>query len=503
MAVTESGLGLTWDASETNAPALHFLMTDLWGSRLHDARNNSAGILSVVLDSSVKVSGKFYREPVKFGRNPNAFNFVREGGKFPDPGKGKAREYFIRARTQFHRFVVQGKLLRAARGDATRYVDPLTELMADQMDDYIVDMSRIMYSDGSGRVCEMTTTGLPAAETGTLTLRANQDILTGHGSGASAATSAPDEPATHYLEAGGRYAMIAPNGGTIRGYFTVTSVDSATTITAATTGASVGTNFNGMGIANGDFVVKCSNDDSTAAANVVNTAFRVEPVGLGGIFGVNGIFDGNGPGLEVGSTTIGAQTSLAYSYGGTDNYSTTSSHWFQGLPANTAATGWEGDLTFNQGIVSQNGGTPRTPSESLFQRFYSRIRDINNAMPSMIVSRSEVRDTYAETLVADKRYNDTLTLKGGWDSALVGPGGKPWVTDIRCQHNRAYLLSLEDGGWTQLVEEALGWATEQGANVWQYLQDDDLYQARMVESMNFMVGVRNRCGGLILDLLES
>lgn len=502
MAVTESGLGLTWGTSEATAPALHFLMTDYFGSRLHDARNNSAGILSVLLDSSQQMSGKFYREPVKFGRNPNGFNFVREGGKFPDPGSAKAREYFQRVRTQFHRFVVQGKLLRAARGDATRYVDPLSDLMADQMDDYLVDMARIMYSDGSGRICEMTTTGLPAATSGTLTLRGNQDILTGHGSGASAATSAPDEPATHYIEAGGRYAMVSPTGATIRGYFTVTSIDSATTITAVAAGASSATNFNAMGIAAGDYVVKCSNDDATAAANIVNTAHRQEPVGLGGIFGVLGIFDGNGPGIEVGSATPAAETSLAYSYGGTD-YFGTDQHWFQGLPANSAAASWNGDLVFNQAIVSQNGGTPRTPSESLFQRFYSRIRDTNNAALDLIVSRSEVRDTYAETLVQDKRYNDTLVLKGGWDPALVGPAGKPWVTDIRCQHNRAYLLALTDGGWMQLVEEALGWATEQGANVWQFLQDDDIYQARMVESMNFVVGVRNRCGGLILDLLES
>lgn len=502
MVVTESGLGLTWSASEVTAPALHFLMTDYFGSRLHDARNNSAGILSVLIDSSQQMSGKFYREPVKFGRNPNGFNFVRESGKFPDPGQHKAREYFQRARTQFHRFVVSGKILRAARGDATRYVDPLSDMMADQMDDYLVDMARIMYSDGSGRIAEMTTTGLPAAETGTLTLRANQDVLTGHGSGASAATSAPNEPATHYIEAGGRYAIVSPTGSAIRGYFICNSVDSATTITATTTGISDSSNtfFNAMSIAAGDYIVKCSNDD--ALGTIENTAHRQEPVGLGGIFGVLGIFDGNGPGIEAGSTTPYEELALAYSYGGTD-YFGTDQHWFQGLPANSAAASWTGDLVFNQAIVSQNGGTPRTPTESLFQRFYSTIRDTNNAAPDIIVSRSEVRDTYAETLLADKRYNDTLQLKGGWDPALVGPAGKPWVTDIRCQHNRAYLLSLQDGDWMQLVEEALGWATEQGANVWQYLQDDDLYQARMVESMNFVVGVRNRCGGLILDLLES
>lgn len=498
MAVTESGLGLTWDTDAANAPALHFLMTDFFGSRLHDARNNSAGILSVVLDSSQKVSGKFYREPVKFGRNPNGFNFVREGGKFPDPKANKAREYFVRTRTQFHRFVVQGKLLRSARGDVTRYVDPLSDMMADQMDDYLVDMARIMYSDGSGRVGEFVSGA--AATSGTLTVRSNQDVLTGHGSGASASTSAPDEPATHYFEVGGRY-MVVSGTGTIRYVFEVDSIDNATQMQATTIGSYSGTNLNGGSSTTGDWIVKCSNDDSGLSVN--SSALRAEPVGLGGIFGSLGIFDGNGPSLPVGETAWTGTSSLAYGYGGTDLYSVTDQYWFQGLPANASAAGWEGDLTFNQAVISQNGGTPRAPTESLFQRFYSTIRDTNNAMPDMIVSRSEVRDTYAETMLPDKRYNDTLNLKGGWDSALAGPSGKPWVTDIRCQHNRAYLLSLADGGWTQLVEEPLGWASEQDSNVWQYLQDDDIYQARMVESMNFMVGVRNRCGGLILDLLES
>ena len=79
----------------------------------------------------------------------------------------------------------------------------------------------------------------------------------------------------------------------------------------------------------------------------------------------------------------------------------------------------------------------------------------------------------------------------------------PWVTDLRCWHNRAYFMALDDGGFMQHVEEPLTWATEQGANVWQYLENDDIYQGRMVESFNFGVGVRNRCGGVMVDLLEA
>jgi len=499
MVVTETGLGLVWDTSEANAPFLHFLMTDFFSSRLNDARNNSATILSIIPSSNQYVSGKFVIEPVKFGRNPNAFNFVREGGQFPDPGHTKSRTYSYRSRTQFHRFVLQGKILRASKGESTRYVDPIVDLMADHMDDYVVDMSRMMYSDGSGRLCEFVSG--PAAETGTVTLRINQDVGTAYGSGAAVA-GASDEPPTHYLETGMRLAIIQSTGAAIRGFITIDSIDSDSTVTASTTGISVGTNIASFpSIALGDWLVKCSNDDSLA--NVTSTAFRQEPVGLGGIFAYGGIFDGNGPSIEAGSASAAAETSLAYTYSGTDLYTITNQYWFQGLPAHSSAAGWTGDLEFNRGVVSHNSGTKRTPTESLIQRFYSQVKRTNNAAIDVIVSRDEVRDTYAETLLPDKRYNDTLQLKGGWDPALVGPAGVPWVTDIRCQHNRAYCMALDDGGFMQHIEEPLGWATEQGANVWQYLQDDDIYQARMVEAFAVGVGVRNRCGGLIVDLSES
>jgi hypothetical protein len=503
MAATDSDLGLVWSSSTSTAPYLHFLMTDFFSNRIQDARNNSATILSLIPSSSQYVSGKFIIEPVKFGRNPNAFNNVYEGGQYPDPGSTKARIYAYRPRTQFVRFILDGFLLRAAQKDVTRYVDPVVDLMADFMEDYMVDTARKLYSDGTGRLAEINedAAALLADPTDDIGLRVNQDIATGQSAAGAAATGASDQPPTLYLEEGMRVAIFSPSGGAIRAYATIDAIVDGSTATFTTTD---GTNWSATGVAVGDWIVKCSNDDQTSVSGAkVNSAFRTEPVGLGGILGEQGILDGNGPTKEVGSGTASPDSSLAYTWGGTDDVSVTNPNWFQGLPARPSASGWSSDMVFNQGIVAHAAGVKRTPSEQLIQRFVSTVRKTNNAKVNLFLSSYEVRDTYAESLIGEKRFTNTIDLKGGWDPALSGPAGIPWAVDRLCWHNRIYALALEDGGFMQHVLEPLSWASEEGSPVWTYLQDDDKYQARMVESYAIGVGIRNRCGGTLLDLLEA
>ena len=221
-------------------------------------------------------------------------------------------------------------------------------------------------------------------------------------------------------------------------------------------------------------------------------------MGLGGIFTATGVLDGHGPANEV--ATAGAQE--AYTWSGTDDYATTSTDFFQGLPADSGAAGWTSDFEFNQGIVFDNGGVPRLPDESLIQRACSQARKRNNVMLNMYLSNYEARDTYMDSLLAEKRYVNTVELKGGWGMAPVGPEGYPWVADRLCPENVIYGLGLESGGFMQHVVEPLGWAQAQGSAIWQYLQDQDIYQGRMVEDWNCGVGVRNRAGFALVDIQQ-
>lgn len=479
MAATDSGLGLLWSGDQTTAPFLHFLMTDFFSQRLNNAKNNSATLLSFLPSSSQYVSGKHIIEPVKYGRNNNAFNRVREGGLFPDPGQTKARVYAYRSRIGFVRFIIEGSLMRRSRSDITRYVDPIVDLFSDFQDDYMVEKNRQMHSDGSGRLAEIAS-GTASA---TQTLRHNQDILT-----AGVSASAPDWEPTTYLAIGDRVMIVDPTGGTVRANVTVSSITSASVVVFS---AIVTTTT-------GDWIVRVSNDDSTAAAQVNSSGFRTEPMGLGGIFQPQGVLDGHGAAAEV--ATAGAQQ--AYTWSGVDDFATVNRHFFQGLPASPAAAGWTSEFSFNQGIVYHNSGTLRAPTESLIQRACSQTIKRNNAEVNLYLSNYEVQDTYMDGLLPEKRYVNTVELMGGWGTVPVGPKGYPWAVDRMCPENRMYGLALESGGFMSHVVEPLGWATEQGASIWQYLQDTDVYQARMVEDDCVGVGVRDRCGFALLDLSQ-
>lgn len=478
--ITDSGLGVQWSGDVNLAPYLHFLVTDFFSAQLNDARNNAATLLSLMPSDSQSISGKFVIEPVKFGRNMDAFNSVREGGKFPDPKFTKSRIYAYRSRHQFTRFKMDGFLLRSANSDMTRYIDPLVDVLADFHDDWVIDTNRKMHSDGSGRIAEIAS-GTASA---TQTVRLNQDIETLGGLGATA----PDMPATLFFTPDTRYMIVDPTGATVRGIVNLDSIDSDTQVTFD---ASVTTTT-------GDWIVKCSNDDSTAASQVLSSAFRTEPMGIGGIFSASGVLDGHGPATEV--ATAGAQQ--AYTWSGTDDYATTNAYYFQGIPANVAATGWTSELTFNQAVVFHNSGVPRPVTEELIQIACSDTEERNNAMVEMFLSGYRMRDSYAVSLLGEKRYVNTVELKGGWSPAIVGPMGIPWAVDRWCYRNRLYGLALRTGGFKQHVKAQLQWATYQGSPVWTYLEDDDFYQARMVESYNNGVGVRDRAGFVLGDLQE-
>lgn len=516
MAATDANLGLVWGGTAGVAPFLHFMMSDYFSPTINDARNNAATVLSVIPQNTKFLGGKFIVERVKFGRNPRQFNAVGEDGRFPDPGQRKMRVYAYRSRQQFARFIIQGKLMRAATRDQAVDIDPVMDDLDAFLDDYLVDKARQMYSDGSGRLCEIAEIGA-AATSQTFTMRINQDAGTGLSAPGASVTGAVDQPPTMYLEQGMRVLIVSALG-VAKCVATVTTVDNSTEATLAFVTAVVsGTQFsdcNTVGVAVGDWVVKTGTstaDSSTFLTNaraLADSAFKNEPMGLPGILGYLGPNDGTGPASEVASDPASALEGssanyTAYSWSGTDAPLIANSGYFQGLPANSSSIGWDSEMSFNQGVVLHNSGTRRAPADSMMMRALDTLETANNARVGLWLSNHAIQTTYAESLAGEKRYNDTLELKGGWSRALVGPAGIPWVKDRLCLHNTIFGLSLEDGDFQQYIVEPLSWASEQGAPIWMYLQDHDKYQARLVEDYTVGIGVRNRCGMRILDVLEA
>lgn len=533
MAITDSGVGLQYSTAVATAPDLSFLIGDFMSNYMRDARNNANPILALVPDRKRKISGKFFVEPVRFGRNPRAFGGVREGGKFPEPGTHKSRIMSLKTRTQMMRFKMDGFMIRANEGEATRSIDLVADHISRTLEDFEIDEGRMMHSDGSGRIGEMAGAGgswaavllakgvtavsntIAAGASGTITVSPNSDIATGQGSSGATVAGCPDMPGTMYFDVGGRYAVCDENvaNSPVLAVIRVDAIVDDYTLTVTNIGTTALTTGGGANQwADGDWIVKIGNDDSTVA--IADSAYRREPMGLGGIFGRLGVLDGNGPAMEVGMTAPDTELAgyNATTWSGTEQYSptvtgfaTASKYWFQGMPANASAlaSGVLGELTFNQGITFNNAGVPRKPTEALLQRALTAIKRVNNASPTFYLSAPEERDTYFETLLAEKRYLSKKEMKGGWDVEAGGPGGLPWVADIRCWRNRVYLPALEDGDFEHLVYAEMDWASFKGSPIWTPMLETDEYQARMIGEWNYKIGVRNQCGGVVLDIQSS
>lgn len=444
--ITAAGLGTFWGSGE---PYHDEFITNYFRQTIADAKNNASVLLSQIPSTTENISGKYCIYPVKYGRNVNAFNFVGDGGKLPDPGAAEAAHYNFRAPTMFARTLIDGQILRYADEDRTRYVEALSDNMEQLEDDMEVELNRMMFNDGSGRLCQLN--GAPGGGT-TITVQVNQGIES---------PSTSDSRATAFLNVGDRIAFITAAG-------VVEDVDTVASITSET----VFEVDSGVTATDGSWLVRCSFADSTPARK--DTAFRREPRGLEAILSDGEPLDGTG--------ISGSQQA------GSDEYVATSGMGFQGVTISHQ---------FNKGIVLGNSGVKRDPTEQLFQRVFEASKEQNNAEIDLVLSKPGVQLAYGETLIGDKRYNNTTTLNGGYTALTVC--GKNWVTDRMAWGNRAYCLALSDGGFQQYVVEQFRPLDYKGAH-WYRVQDEDKYHAAWVSAWTVGVDVRDRCGINLVDL---
>lgn len=459
MAITDAGLGTTWTTGL--GTFLTHLVTDDYTNRLNDARNNAAPILGLIPSTSRRVSGKFIVEQVMYGRNPNAFGYVGEGGKLPDPGTTSALTYAYRYRTSFARLLFDGSIMRATNKEDTQFIDVLERDFTALSDDMAQDQARMLYNDGSGRIAQIQT-GVASA---TQTLVLNQ-------SWESVATCT--QPLSLYLTVGMRVAIVTPAGAVV-GVRTISSIGAETLGPPSTLSVTFDSSVTTI---TGDWLVKAQ---YATASTRVDTGHRNEPMGLMGILSDDGCLDGNGA----------ATVASGYTVVGADDYTTTSATHFQGVAVSN---------TFNQSIIMTGGGALRPLTEALLQLAQSKLEKTNNAKIDMMISNYGVRDSYGISLLGQKQYHNTTELKGGW--SVLDWNGKPWYVDRYCPDNRVLLLGLEGGGFTQHVNETFQPLNPHGPH-WMRLPDDDKYQVPFVMSGTIGVGVRQRCGGQITDLISA
>lgn len=449
---------------------------DHWQPQIVSSLNNST-VLSSLIESrpAESVGGRAVIWTTDTGR-ANAHNTIRPGkGRLTDPRVAGGVNQGTFPKAWNTRYQLDQDTIDRGMVKMDMLANAIDEQMRRGRDDIAVAQNITMFQDGSGRIAEVASTAA-----GAITLRLNQDIP-----GNVTSTSSP----TQFIDVGMRICFLADDGTS--GIIAQVTGVTTTTITVATSedGATVA-DHTAIGVTAGDWVVRASTFDTQAASNWdLDTSFKNDPMGIGGIFSTANTKDGVGRFQSI--TDAGAsrtvQTPVAY-YG-----NSAGSLSFQG---NDAATN-----SWNQGVVLSNGNVLRSLTEALMQELFSECEERNSAKVDTLLSGYAMRDTYGSVLLPDKRWVNTTELKGGFTA--LDFNGRPWYVDRHCQRNCIYGLALADGGFQKLEVSPMRIVTGPGASAWQRSDPNKLiYNVTLYGSWNYKVDLRQRCGGKVTDITE-
>lgn len=431
------------------------ILTDLYLPKIADARNNSSVLWSLLPKEPYPTSGKFITWPIKTARSRGVSAIRLGSGKMPEAGFQGADTQTQAIRGIYARLKIDGPTMDASKSDPGSYLRALDLEVNGIMDDISIYQNRVCHNDGSGRLAQVN--GTPGGTT--VTLEVNQGI--------ESPTTCDTKP-TLYLEEmqkganEGQLLMFSTAGGASTAVTTLVSVDSDTDITVGST----------TGIADGDWVTVSAGNYTSS--EIESSGFKSEPMGIAGIYSDAGVLDGNG--------AASGQT-------GSLDYTTTTSDFFQGVNATTEA--------WNQAVVLSGSAGKRPLTEELMQQAISDAEETNNAMVELLLSSYATYNSYVKLLTPDKRYNDTLELKGG--HRVLSFNGIGWVKDRYCYGNRVYFMGFDQ--FMVWENSPLNWLDFDGDR-WKSFQDDHAYWAGLYTYYNMGVYVRNKTGALLTDLQD-
>lgn len=462
------------------------LMTQFYLPIIADARNNSTVLYNLVQKAeSFETSGRFIVWPVRTTRNAGR-NAFRPGGQLADPTSQGAATYMAESRQYHGRVKIDGSILRRGRTNGGAFITAQELELQGQVDDITVDYNRMLHSEGSGRLGENSGTNTLAS--GVVGVRFNNDV-----EGAPSMTSAAFGKPTMFIEIGDRIAFYVPGTDVLNqtggangqcGFYVISKTNTSVTLSATpggsamdlTAGGGFATSLAGAGNC---WIVRVGQDImASGAVSKLGSAARAEMMGIAGIFSDAGVLDGLG---AVSSQQVGA-----YAYTATSTASAT----FQGQTA-TTSTPW------NQAVVIDNAGNGlRALTEALIQQAFSDAEEINNAEIDLILSPYGTYNSYLKLLTPDKRYNDTLTLRGGHQSLSFN--GVPWYKDRYCYPGRVYMIALNM--LRRFEIEPLQPLDYLGVGRWERLQNFDAYFSGYIAEEQIGVLVRNKVGAVLNEL---
>lgn len=144
-----------------------------------------------------------------------------------------------------------------------------------------------------------------------------------------------------------------------------------------------------------------------------------------------------------------------------------------------------------------NGGTNRALSENLMESVYDSIRIASGRDPNLIICHHGVRRAYVALMQSQKRFVNTVQLKGGYGSGLefvAGGGSIPVVVDRDCPANSMFFIN------TKHLTEYIGsdWEfIDKDGSVLHWLGTTDSYSFVLRKELELACDARSPHGKLV------
>lgn len=447
-----------------------------------DARNNSVALYGILYKNPRSVGGKFIIENVRDGRNMSGVGAIHADGNLPDPGTQGGYQYSQSVRDVYARVKIQGKIIRAAMKNGGGQLSPVKMEVEGISDDLKIKQEIYLHSDGSGRRAEAA---INAPATSTCTVRHNQD-----NEGVATCLTRP----TIYLFPGMRVVFIEPaNPPVLRGAaaFYVKQILTDNTCTLSTTlgGAAIADLAATIGYVAGDWICEASREGTFSSPFWLDTGWRGEPMGIEGVFRDSGVLDGNG--ISVAGQQSGANDFTSTSI-------TAAACGFQGIPVNSGLANYNYEPpAFNRAIVLDAGGAARDISDALLQQMLSDIEERNGGKPKRLWSDFKQYNMYLKTLMGDRRFNSVSNMQGGHTGGITF-NGMPWDKSRFALGNKVTML--DEDMFAIYENQELAPITTLGTTQWQQVKDKDAVYMAMMTSYNLFCELRERAGGVLVDL---
>ena len=447
----DSSTGVRYGDSAAGS-AHNEVLNEFYLSRMIDVRNNSNVLLSYIeeVTDPSRISGRDVVFPIHNGRS-HGTNSIHAGGDLPDAGSQGYDRHQFPWKVEYGRIKVGGVIMMASDDNIASWVSVVDQEMRGLEDDFARQKNRKLHNDGSGRVAEISAT----ANSATQTLRLNTGI---------AGNTVTGMNPNYFMRVGKAYAVVdRANPNVIRDVQVVNSISGTDQVVFA---ASINATA-------GDWVVEFSSDGSAhaAAADLDNSGFQSEHMGIAGIFHDQNIDDGTG----VDGATV-------YNNGA----SATS---FQGI----AVSGNE----FNQCTLN-TASSARPLTLKLLQTTISDAEKANNTRIQVGLCPFEVYNQLTELVYPDRRYTSegTQEFKAG-HKGCIEYNGIGFYKDRDCYPNRLYLVDPDQVA--RFVVRDLHWIDEDGAILHRLPNKDD-FQATLRCADQLGTWSRQRAGALITDI---